>query len=502
MMTSFYNGLSGIKTQQSGLDVWGNNIANVNTVGYKANLPEFATMFSNAIGNMTTSTTNDLGMGSRLQSTAISLEQGPTVATESPFDLTINGEGWFMVSNPTGTYYTRNGSFTKDADGFIIDGSGNRLMGTPANNFTDGVITNPLTKLPFNETQTPLIFPTELSVPNLPTTEITVKKNLNAASDTIQYIRSEVVTADGEKIPVKVSFKKQSPQPETGTAWDIVAGYGTQTLPSEKNTQTLIKDATGSYTTPMTITIANQTVDYQNIFNAKLTSDPTLSSFASESTVLDDYGASIPVTLLFKKTSPQPSSGVSWDVTASIASREAPLQISTGSAVLDANGGLVSISPLTVGGATLNFGSGFSGLTATSGQLSNDYITQNGKIAGTFTGFRVDNAGNIIANFSNDSTSIIGRIAVVHFQNDQGLDKTGDTLFSQSSNSGEPIMYKNGLGETILGSNIVDYSLESSNVDLTQALTELIILQKSYDANAKSITTSDQMLKTVLGLHR
>lgn len=501
-MTSFYNGVSGIKTHQSGIDVWGNNIANVNTVGYKANIPEFATLFSTAVGNLTSSTTNDLGMGSKLQSTAISLEQGPSVATEKPFDLAINGEGWFMVSNTSGTFYTRNGSFTKDADGYIIDNGGNRLMGTPANNITDGMIAKNITKLPFNETQEPLLFPANLSVPHQPTTVITVKRNLDSQSPLVQYIKSEIITAEGEKVPVKMAFSKQDPQPAVGTAWNVVAGYGVQKIPAETVSGTTTRDASGAFTTPGEITIGGQTINYEAKLLSKLTDDPSLGGFVTQSSIIDAYGDSVPVSLIFKKTTPQPTTGSSWNVTAKTDLREGPLQTATSTAVMNYEGALVTAPALSIGGATIDFGSYFSGLTATTASVTGEKVTQNGKLAGMFSGFSVDNGGNIVANFNNDTVSIIGRIAVVHFQNDQGLDKIGDTLFNQSSNSGEPIMYKDAQGETFLGSSIVDYTLESSNVNIGQALTELIILQKAYDANAKSITTSDQMLKTVLGLHR
>ncbi|MEF3191109.1 MAG: flagellar hook-basal body complex protein [Campylobacterales bacterium] len=131
MNASFYNGVSGIKTHQFGLDTWGNNIANINTVGYRANIPEFATIFATAItpGGGYGPTINDVGYGSRGSSSAISMQQGSIISTENYFDLAIHGKGWFgVIGLDGGMYYTRQGAFDVDKDGNVVDGFGNRLV--------------------------------------------------------------------------------------------------------------------------------------------------------------------------------------------------------------------------------------------------------------------------------------------------------------------------------------------------------------------------------------
>lgn len=142
MNSSFYNGVSGMKTQQFGIDVWANNISNVNTYGFRSSTPEFSSIFS------TTLTTayygaamSDIGYGARAQTTALDLTQGSFENTDNPFDLALGGEGWFGVQGVGGeNYYTRAGNFYFDADGNLVDQNGYKLLGTLGNNIAPAQI--------------------------------------------------------------------------------------------------------------------------------------------------------------------------------------------------------------------------------------------------------------------------------------------------------------------------------------------------------------------------
>jgi len=137
MNSSFYNGVSGIKTQQFAMDVQANNIANINNSGFKGSTPEVSTLFSTTLTGAYFALANDRGLGSQSQTTALNLEQGVLENTDSPFDLAIQGEGWFGVQGQNGkTYYTRAGSFSMDAAGSLVDANGNYLMATSGNNIT------------------------------------------------------------------------------------------------------------------------------------------------------------------------------------------------------------------------------------------------------------------------------------------------------------------------------------------------------------------------------
>lgn len=132
MNSSFYNGISGVKTHQFGLDVWADNISNVNNVGFRGNTPEFSNSFSQILTqSYFGSTTDQIGLGSKAQTTALDLSQGELIDTENTFDLALMDEGWFGVQGMDGNvYYTRNGHYNIDANGDMVDDAGNFLMGT------------------------------------------------------------------------------------------------------------------------------------------------------------------------------------------------------------------------------------------------------------------------------------------------------------------------------------------------------------------------------------
>ena len=183
MTTSFYNGVSGLKSFQSGIDVWGHNISNINTIGFKANKPEFSTIFSQTL--KTSPINSDLGMGSTLFSTAIDLSQGSFIDTDNPFDIALGGEGWLAVKRGKHTYYTRNGAFKRDVEGYLVDDDGNYLLVANANNLikqNNGYIVD-VTKetinlINNNSTFTPISLPNNVILPAIPTSEITLQANL------------------------------------------------------------------------------------------------------------------------------------------------------------------------------------------------------------------------------------------------------------------------------------------------------------------------------------
>jgi len=185
MNNSFYNGVSGIKTHQFGLDIWASNIANANKVGFKISTPEFSTIYAQTMtASPTTPIANDVGTGSHLSASSINFQQGAITKTENPFDLAINGEGWFGIVTPGGEeLFTRAGLFNRDATGYLTDAAGNFLIGTPANNIQDGVvIDNPTRELDLSvpEAQSKILLQDDIIMPAVPTNEVTFKGSLNS----------------------------------------------------------------------------------------------------------------------------------------------------------------------------------------------------------------------------------------------------------------------------------------------------------------------------------
>jgi len=163
-----------------------------------------------------------------------------------------------------------------------------------------------------------------------------------------------------------------------------------------------------------------------------------------------------------------------------------------------------TIPTLNNGGTTLTLDLGtvgtYDGMISSTSIEKTNIADYNGTLEGYLKGYDVDENGNIIASFSNGKSSAVAKIAVYHFQNDQGLTQVSSTLFAESANSGKAIFYTDANGNNILGSSIASSTLEMSNVDLATALTELIVVQKSFTASSKSITVSDELLQNAINM--
>ena len=182
MTTSFYNGISGFKSFQSGIDILGDNIANINTTSFKEKIPEFSSLFSQTISS--TIVESDKSFGTKLYSTAIDTSMGSLKDTNNPFDLAIKGDGWFKVNYNGKEYYTRDGSFKRDKEGFLVNDNGAYLMVANANNILktqEGYIiknSSTSTLLP-TSSLSPISLPSELTLPAVPTKNVNITLNLD-----------------------------------------------------------------------------------------------------------------------------------------------------------------------------------------------------------------------------------------------------------------------------------------------------------------------------------
>ena len=126
----------------------------------------------------------------------------------------------------------------------------------------------------------------------------------------------------------------------------------------------------------------------------------------------------------------------------------------------------------------------------------------NGKEKGDLVGYNINNKGEVVATFTNGEQSSVAAIAIYHFTNDKGLERINGSRFEESSNSGRAMFYKDQNGNAITGSQVLNNRLENSNVEMEVGLTELIVMQRSYDANAKSITTADEMIQKAINMKK
>ncbi len=435
MLQSIYAGVSSLQSFQTGIDVLANNIANVNTVGFKGSSTEFSNLFEKEIstsGNAITSMQS--GLGVQVNATSLDLSVGSLYQSDNITDLAILGDdGWFGLTGPNNQeLFTRAGNFRFDP--YSIDGGkefpfypyneadntnvrlvnpeGLFVTGTLANNTQNGTLSPVVDFLELDlanvESQEALIFPNELTFPVQPTTQADFFGNIGV-----------------EAIPQVVSATVISPE-------------------SERNQ----------------------------------------------------------LRLVFTQSATQPASGISWDISATTQTSDGSVvyDTQTGVATFDATGQLINstLGTLNNNGAPViaNLGSGFNGLISNTGPTVTSSATTDGSLAGDLLNYSINRSGEVISTFTNGKQSVVGKVAIYHFQNDQGLEAVSGNSFRASANSGKPIFYEQNNGQLVTG------TLENSNVTLDTALTELIIMQRSYDAASKTITTGDEMLKNALQMSR
>lgn len=467
---SFNIGLSGIRAAASDLNITGNNIANAGTVGFKGSRAEFADVYAASVLG---SGSNAMGSGVVLGDVAQLFNQGAVNFTENSLDLAINGNGFFVTSKNGAMSYTRAGYFGTDSNGFIVNNFGENLQGFGVNAVT-GQINQGV--------QTNLRVDTRSADPKA-TTTVASTLNLNSTN----------VRVTGVQTAYQVAYE------------DAFATNG--------------GDAAAA------TAIGNDAAATA----ARANFDPTDSSTYNSSTsvnVYDSQGNPHVLTKYFVKTT-----GNEWDLYTLIDGRQvdgnvlptdpafnpAPYKLSfTTTGQLDtitAPGGTPQpgTRPFEVSGWTPLDSTGqptgaqtntaFTINLAGSSQYASSFavtsVVQDGFTTGELAGLQIDDQGLLVARYTNGQTKVQGQLALATFANQQGLTPIGKTGWAQSSASGEPVIGKPGTGT--LGS-VQSGALEMSNVDLSEQLINLIVAQRNYQANAKTIQTEDAVTQTIINL--
>ncbi len=222
--------------------------------------------------------------------------------------------------------------------------------------------------------------------------------------------------------------------------------------------------------------------------------------------VIDSQNNKNHLKLTFTRSEPQVLPGSQWDIVATTQSLDDDeiYDTKTGKAEFKSDGSLLSHNLTTINNngkdITIDLGEGFNGVVALSNTDITSSSTANGSTGGELEGYSINDNGEIIAAFTNGKQSSVGKIAVYHFQNEQGLGRLNASKYTQTSNSGEAMFYQNETGENIIGTKIANFRLETSNTDMSNSLTQLIVLQRSYEANSKLISTADQMMQKALNM--
>lgn len=438
---SFNIGLSGLSAANKSLQVTGNNIANVATVGFKSSRAEFADQYAQSIRG----TAGGAGVGSGVTTSAISqnFSQGTlTTGTGRDLDLAINGNGFFMVTNNGEKLYTRAGNFHTDKAGNIIDNNGNNLQGygiDAAGNVKTGVLSS-----------------LRIDTSNLPpkaTSSITNVTNLNSTKP--------IVTG--------AAFDPK----DVGSYTTLVNTpiYDSQGNAHELN-QYFRKTGDNSWT-------------MYTLIDGRSIADPATSPPVPDETQFkfDSSGTLI--------TKPAPASSaniaVNADGTFTINNWIPGQSKKTGADVTWAANGASSAT----GGIKLDM-LATTQTNAAAGPISQ---RQDGNSTGQISAMNVDDTGTMFATYTNGMSKVIGQVALSTFANTQGLAPAGGTMWRETYASGVPVT---GAPQSGTLGSITGSALEESNVDLTAELVELIKAQSNYQANAKTISTESTVLQTAI----
>lgn len=421
---SLYIGISGLQAHGDAISIVGDNIANASTVGFKRNRASFEDMLGGEIEGQR------LGGGVVHGSPQTMWQQGAITRTDNPLDLAISGGGLFMVNGThggqTAQYYTRDGRFHLDNQGYVTNQSGLRLQGFSI----DGTGQRSLSAgdLPLGARQSPPVATTKLAMKLSLDSTATVGPAFDAANPgkTSNYATSATVYDSlGTAHHVDVYFRAQG-----GGAWEYHAmvdggdlNGGTAGTPQEIATGTL-----------------------------QFNTDGTLQSQNIGASTADFVNAT-------------PGQAIAFNFGDDIASG----------------------------------GTGRDGSTQYNGTSAVNGLDVDGRGAGKLTELKVTDDGTITGVFDNGDQFRLAQVALADFANEEGLRRAGDGLVMSTPDSGQALIDVAGTGAR---GSVVSGSLEASNVDIGNELVTLIAYQRAFQANAKTVTTADEMMSDVNNLKR
>ena len=410
LISSLFTGVTGLKGNSDAMGIIGDNISNVNTVGFKSSKAVFSDIFSTILTNG--SVTSQLGRGSQLQGTIKEFSQGSFESSSNALDLAIDGSGFFVVNNGLGNFYSRAGQFRLNDDGLVQAITGEILQG---HEITNGNTSTSVTNIDLAGVQ---------SSPEA-STAFTLGANLDGAATATTTFTSPVTLYNsvGTQVIASIQFSRAA----TGNAWT----YG-------------ITTSEGAVTSGSSGSVTFDNNGQLSLVNGAAAADQTI--------VVDYSGATTPAAL----------QTLNWSLVNS--------------------------------GGTTN-----GKLTGFSAESNNNSLVQDGFTTGTLVGLTVNDKGVIGGLFNNGQTDDLFQVALADFLAPSGLTRQGQNLFAESSESGQAVL---GTARTGGFGAIVGQSLELSNVDLASQFVTMIQTQQAFQASARVITTTDDLLTEAVNLVR
>lgn len=471
-MRSMYSGVSGLRVHQTKMDVISNNIANINTVGFKRSSVSFKDSFSQTLSSASAANADrgginpqQVGMGANVASIVSVMGQGAAQRTDYGSDLMIDGDGFFIVQDATGFSFTRAGVFEIDARGNLVDPNGFNVCGWKAVPDPD----NPGQQKIVQDRVTPInIYEGDnLYSPAEKTTSIEFTGNFNQTTNKEQKNTMSFYDSQGNKYTININFTKDDAfnptPPADNSSWNVsLPGV---IMPGGQAPQP------GQQPTHLEVTVNGSDKVYLPTANLNLQNIAL--RFGTDG----------------KLTSVQGGNGKGFTLP----------DINLGSLQkVDGAGQLVNanITGETLQGISVDF----STVTQFNSKVTVTSETKDGNTAGNMTGYNIDANGIIRGTYSNGKTKILAQIPLANFKNPAGLEKYGNNLYKETGNSSE----FDGIGQeaSSLGSTLQGGALEMSNVDLSYEFSEMITTQRGFQANSRIITTSDEMIQELVNLKR
>ena len=468
MMRSLYAGVSGLQNHQIRMDVIGNNVANVNTTGFKKGRVNFHDMISQnlqgaARPNERVGGVNpkQIGLGMQISSIDTLFNQGSLQTTGVKTDVAIQGEGFFILREGDVDMYTRAGAFSLDQNGTLVNpANGMRVQGweartEAAQTFINTSATPGDLVIPVGEKdearETNFVF----SASNLDkrTPVITPGASAQEIAAGTHTVTKEIYDAFGGTHQLRIDY----------TRIDGSANEWLATVSLNQNTDSPIQP----------------TVSVGGIQSADNTYVVEFDNFGRLSQISNTAGGL------------DAAENLTIDIQFLVPDTSVPIDPTTGLAQPPASQ-TVQIDIGEVGGMDES-------TTQFTSANSNKLVRQDGYGLGYLEDFRIDQSGVVTGIYSNGTNRALGQLALASFVNPGGLEKAGDNTYVVSINSGGALIDPPGAagkGKIIAG------TLEMSNVDLAEQFTDMIVTQRGFQANSKTIQTSDQMLQEVLTLKR
>jgi flagellar hook protein FlgE len=422
MFTSFSTALTGLAASEVGVDVVGNNLANLNTTGYKASTASFYDLVAESLG---LGSGGSVGLGTGKPRVVTDFTQGAIQSTSGALDAAIQGDGFFIVRDSSGTLnYTRAGNFQVDANGNLITGTGEKVEGwTMAGGVlnTNGAISD--ITIPSGTLRAPVA-----------TANMSLNLNLDASATVGQANATfstpiQVVDSLGTTHVLTVSFTKSD-----ANKWDYAV-----TIPGD--------DVTGGTAgTPFPIPNASGTLTFDA--NGVLSDPPP---------------------------PPPATNGVVPIAIAGMADGAADMAVSWSLYAPDLSSRVTQYAQATA--------------------LASN--AQDGLTAAQLTHVALSDGGQIVAQFSNGQQVTVAQVALASIRNPDSLVAVGDNNFQIGPNTAAPAI---GLPDTAGRGKVLGGALESSTVDIAREFTNLILMQRGYEANAKVISATDQLTQTTINL--